>query len=172
MAEETMADDKTPAPDAAPAAPSEPADASSPAAKPAPAAKAAPKKEKPPALEDKPFAEFIQQHFIPSLETALKGQGIDDIQLTLAQQPLGVFGVSDGEPYWQVKGKWQKGDRQFNIAFTKEDIASPKVFYFADRGSQPSTIEQFMGDERKVTLDLMILYTLRRLNGQKWLARN
>jgi hypothetical protein len=29
-----------------------------------------------------------------------------------------------------------------------------------------------MGDERKATLDLMVLFTLKRLNGQKWLARN
>jgi hypothetical protein len=136
------------------------------------APKAAAKKEKPPALEDKPFAEFIEQHFIPSLTTALQDKGIDDLQLTLDQQPLAVTGVGDSERYWQVKGQWQKGDRQFHIAFTKDDISSPKLFYFADRGSRPSTIEQFMGDERKITLDLMVLYTLQRLNGQKWLTRN
>jgi pyruvate/2-oxoglutarate dehydrogenase complex dihydrolipoamide acyltransferase (E2) component len=175
-----MADDKTPSAESTPAAKSEAAKSSAPAAeanasKPA-AAKAAPKagakKEKPPALEDKPFSEFIEQHFIPSLETALKEKGLDDMQLTLDQQPLEVFGVNDGERYWHVKGKWQHGDRQFNIAFTKDDIKSPKLFYFADQGSQPSTIEQFMGDERKITLDLMVLFTLRRLNAQKWLARN
>ncbi len=136
------------------------------------APKAAPKKEKPPAVEDKPFEEFIEQHFFPNLEAALKKNGIEDMQLTLDQRPLEVFGIDDGARYWHVKGQWQHGDRQFNIAFTKDSITSPKLFYFADRGSQPSTIEQFMGDERKITLDLMILYTLRRLNGQKWLARN
>ncbi|PSN10358.1 DUF2996 domain-containing protein [filamentous cyanobacterium CCT1] len=187
MADEKMADDKTPSAESAPAegtpAPAEKSAASTPkaaGAKAAPkgpkaeagAAPKAAKKEKPPALEDKPFTEFIEQHFIPSLKTALKEKGIDDIQLTLDQQPLGVFGVSDGESYWHVKGKWQGGDRQFNIAFTKDDISSPKLFYFADKGSQPSTIEQFMGDERRINLDLLVLFTLRRLNGQKWLARN
>ncbi|MBD2109192.1 DUF2996 domain-containing protein [Nodosilinea sp. FACHB-13] len=193
-----MADEKTPPVDSAPAedtpAPqleAQAADAAPQAkAKAAPKAeagaepktppKAAPKKEKPPALEDKPFTEFIEHHFIPTLESALKDKGIDDIQLTLDQRPLEVFGISDDEQYWHVKGQWQKGDgeaspsgnRQFNIAFTKENISSPKLFYFADRGSQPSTIEQFMGDERKITLDLLVLFTLRRLNGQKWLARN
>jgi hypothetical protein len=136
------------------------------------APKAAPKKEKPPALEDKPFAEFIQQHYFPALESELKKNGIDDMQLSLDQRPLGVFGIGHGEPYWHVKGQWQGGDRQFNIAFTKDSITSPKLFYYADKGAQPSTIEQFMGDERKITLDLMVLFTLRRLNGQKWLARN
>ncbi len=137
----------------------------------APAAKA-PKKEKPPALEDKPFTEFVQQHFLPSLEAALKDKGMADIKLSFAQQPLSVFGVSDGQAYWQVKGQWLGDSRQFTIAFMKDSITSPKLFYLADSGSQPSTIEQFMGDERKITLDLMVLYTLQRLNGQKWLVRN
>ncbi|MBE9159924.1 DUF2996 domain-containing protein [Nodosilinea sp. LEGE 06152] len=179
-----MADEKTPPVDSAPAdeagaskadntsAEASPKAAAGKAPKAEAAPKAAPKKEKPPALEDKPFTEFIEQHFIPKLESALKDKGLDDVQLTLNQQPLGVFGVSDRESYWHVKGKWQEGDRQFNIAFTKDDISSPKLFYFADKGSQPSTIEQFMGDERKITLDLLVLFTLRRLNGQKWLARN
>ncbi|MBE9136220.1 DUF2996 domain-containing protein [Nodosilinea sp. LEGE 07088] len=171
-----MADDKTPSAESTPAATSEATTPSTPdteadTAKPA-AAKVVAKKAKPPALEDKPFNEFIEQHFIPSLETALKEKGLDDMQLTLDQQPLEVFGVDDGERYWHVKGKWQHGDRQFNIAFTKDDIKSPKLFYFADQGSQPSTIEQFMGDERKITLDLMVHFALRRLNAQKWLARN
>ncbi|MBW4462818.1 MAG: DUF2996 domain-containing protein [Nodosilinea sp. WJT8-NPBG4] len=181
-----MADEKTPPVDSVPAedtsapqADTQAADAAPKAApkaeagaEPKAAPKAAPKKEKPPALEDKPFTEFIEQHFIPTLESALKDKGLDDIQLTLDQRPLEVFGVSDDEQYWHVKGQWRKGDRQFNIAFTKDNISSPKLFYFADRGSQPSTIEQFMGDERKITLDLLVLFTLRRLNGQKWLARN
>ncbi|NJL48711.1 MAG: DUF2996 domain-containing protein [Leptolyngbyaceae cyanobacterium SM2_5_2] len=136
------------------------------------AAKAPAKKEKPPALEDKPFSEFIGQHFLPSLESALKEKGMADIQLSFSEQPLGVFGWADKAPYWQVKGAWENGARQFTIAFTKDSISSPKLFYYADQGSQPSTIEQFMGDERKVTLDLMVLYTLQRLNGQKWLVRN
>jgi len=28
------------------------------------------------------------------------------------------------------------------------------------------------GDERKVTLDLMVFYVIQRLNAQKWLAWN
>ena len=51
-------------------------------------------------------------------------------------------------------------------------LKAPRYFYLADKGAQPSTIEQFMGDERKITLDLLVLYTLQRLNGQKWLGRN
>lgn len=159
-----MADEKTTPNEAAPTQ-----DAPDPAAK---AVKSPPKKEKPPALEDKAFTEFMEQNFLPTLATALQEKGIEDIQLTFDQRPLAVFGVRDPESYWQVKGQWQRGARQFNIAFTKDDIASPKLFYFADKGSEPSTLEQFMGDERKITLDLMVMYTLGRLNGQKWLERN
>lgn len=129
------------------------------------------KKAKPPALEDKPFNEFIQLHFLPTLETALKEEGLEDIQLSFQKQSLGVIKAVDKDEYWHVRGQWQAG-RQFNIAFTDENISGQKLFYFADRGGKPSTIEQFMGDERKVNLDLMVLYTLQRLNGQKWLTRN
>lgn len=180
-----MADEKTPqsadaksstgdtaAPKAS-GAQADPKSGDAPKADPKAAAKApAKKKEKPPAVEDKPFPEFIQKHFMPSLQSALNDKGLDDIDLSFDQHPLETFGSTDQQPYWQVKGKWQGGDRQFNIVFTKDDIKSSKVFYFADKGAQPSTIEQFMGDERRITLDLMVLYTLQRLNGQKWLTRN
>ncbi|NES81812.1 MAG: DUF2996 domain-containing protein, partial [Moorea sp. SIO2B7] len=47
-----------------------------------------------------------------------------------------------------------------------------KAFSYATNGAKPSTIESFMIDERKVTLDLMVMYTIQRLNSQKWLSRN
>ncbi|MEL7052319.1 MAG: DUF2996 domain-containing protein, partial [Cyanobacteria bacterium J06588_5] len=62
--------------------------------------------------------------------------------------------------------------RQFNIAFLDEDIKGQKIFTLTENDSKPSTIEQFMGDERRITLGLMVLYTVQRLNGQKWLTRN
>jgi hypothetical protein len=137
-------------------------------AKPA-AAKA--KKEKPPALEDKPFQEFITQHYLPGLTQTLGKLGIQDLDLKLEQAPLPVAGLGDA-PYWQVIGHWQNGQRQFNIIFLKENIQGPKYFCYADNGASPSTLESFMIDERKVSLDLLLLYTVQRLNGQKWLVRN
>lgn len=142
------------------------------AAKGAEATAAKPKKEKPPAPEEKPFETFIQQDFLPTLETALKKNGLADMTLSFQQQPLAVIGTQSPDTYWQVVGQWQQGQRQFTVVFTESDINSPKLFYYSDGGAKPSTIEQFMGDERKVTLDLMVLYTLQRLNGQKWLVRN
>jgi len=134
---------------------------------------AAKKKEKPPKLEDKPFNEFMEQHFVPALDKALAGGGWNGVQLAFEKAPLAVKGASNDEEYWQVQGKRPAmGDRQFHIVFAKEDIKGPKYFYYSQGDSLSSTVEQFMGDERRITLDLMVLYTLQRLNGQKWLTRN
>ena len=136
---------------------------------------AAKKKEKPPKLEDKPFEEFMEQHYLPSLKEAMAKEGIDDLNLEFAKRKLEVLGQTDSDAYWQVQGDWEEageGQRRFNIAFIDEDISGQKVFTLTSNGAKPSTIEQFMGDERRITLDLMVLYTLQRLNGQKWLTRN
>ncbi len=145
----------------------------SPKAKPAPAATdAKPKKEKPPAIEDKPFSEFIQQHFTPALKEAFRERGIEDIELSFVKEKLPIPGLETDEQYWQVIGSWQNGQRQFNLYFLEEDISGQKAFSYSTSGGSPSTIESFMIDERKVNLDLLVLYTLQRLNGQKWLVRN
>ena len=130
------------------------------------------KKAKKPALEDKPFPEFIEQHFVPALKEALVKQGLEDIDLTFIPDKIPVLDASSQEQCWQVIGKLQQGKRQFNLYFLDESIKGKKAFSHATNGAQPSTLESFMIDERKITLDLMILYTLQRLNGQKWLVRN
>jgi Protein of unknown function (DUF2996) len=129
------------------------------------------KKEKPPALEDKPFADFINQDYLPNLKATLPKMGISDIDLKFEKRQLPVAGLGDSA-CWQVIGTWLGGKRQFVIVFSKEDIQAPKFFCAADNGAKPSTLESFMIDERKVSLDLLVLYTLQRLNGQKWLVRN
>lgn len=130
------------------------------------------KKGKPPALEDKPFTEFMEQHFTPTLHQKLTETGLIDVKLSFCQKKSAISGVDTNEPYWQVIGTWNKGQRQFNLYFLEEDINGSKAFSYGINGLPPSTIESFMIDERKVTLDLMVLYTLQRLNGQKWLTRN
>ncbi len=137
-----------------------------------PAAKAKAKKEKPPAPEDKPFQEFINQEFMPNLKQTLANQGVADLKLTFEQANLPIRGFEQDSKCWQVRGQWQNGQRQFILAFIKEDISGPKFFTLADQGAKPATLESFMIDERRVTLDLMVFYTVQRLNGQKWLARN
>ena len=159
MAEETNKQDQ-----AKPAAKAKPADA-----KPA-AAKA--KKAKPPKLEDKPFNEFIEQHYLPTLKEAMAKEGIEDFDLAFVQQGVPIKGVNSNEPCWQVVGKWQDGDRAFNIYFPEEDIKGQKAFSYGTYGNAASTIESFMIDERRVNLELLVMYTIQRLNAQKWLTRN
>jgi hypothetical protein len=142
-----------------------------PAAKPA-AGEAKAKKAKPPKLEDKPFSEFIQEYYLPALKEAMTAEGIEDVALTFVQQGLSIKGTNSNEPCWQVIGKWGNGDRQFNIYFPDEDISGQKAFSSTTYGNQPSTLESFMIDEKRVNLELLILYTIQRLNAQKWLTRN
>ncbi|MGL5831605.1 MAG: DUF2996 domain-containing protein [Waterburya sp.] len=135
-----------------------------------PAAKA--KAEKPPKLEEKPFNEFIDQHYLPTLKEAMGQLGIGDVDLTFVQQGVPMKGTNSNEPCWQVVGKWQNGDRQFNIYFPDEDISGQKAFSSSTYGTVPSTLESFMIDEKRVNLELLVMYTIQRLNAQKWLTRN
>ncbi len=132
---------------------------------------AKPKKEKPPAVEDKPFEEFMQQHYLPALDKAIAGEGVEDLQLDFAKQKLPIAGYEKAEECWQVLGRFQNGLRQFNVYFPDEDIKGKKAFS-CNEGKRPSTLESFLIDERKITLDLMVFGVLQRLNGQKWLGRN
>ncbi|WP_414529244.1 DUF2996 domain-containing protein [Nodularia chucula] len=135
------------------------------------AAPKAAKKEKPPAVEDKPFVEFIEQHYLPSLQTAIAEEGVSDLQLSFAKQKLPISGLQSGEECWQVIGSWRNGERQFNVYFPDESISGQKGFS-CNEGTKPSTLESFLIDERRITLDLLVFGLVRRLNSQKWLGRN
>lgn len=115
-------------------------------------------KEKEPAVEDKPFAEFIQQDYLPALEKALSAQKVSDLQLNFADD--------------QVTGQWLNGTRQFTVYFPEGDIKKQRAFSWSNIGSNPSTIEPFLIDERKITLDLLVFGVIQRLNAQKWFGNN
>jgi Protein of unknown function (DUF2996) len=123
-----------------------------------PAKAAKPKAEKAPALEDLPFAEFINQHYLPALTKAFQKVSVSDLKLELQGDRL--------------QGSWKNNLRQFSIYFSKPDINAQKAFSCADFGLTPSTIEPFLIDERKATLDLMVLGVIQRLTAQKWLTAN
>lgn len=127
------------------------------------------KKEEEPPIEDKPFPEFIEQHYEPALKEALSQQGISDLELEFKKDQFPLPGADECS---QVIGQWDGGKRRFNVYFLDDDISGQKAFSYTAGGSAPSTIESFMIDERKVNLELLVMYTVQRLNGQKWLARN
>jgi len=128
------------------------------------------KKPKPPALEDKPFEEFMSEHFLPSFEKALTQQGLSEVKLDFKKAKIPVTGYESSPEVWQVIGNL--GDRIFYLYYLDGTLNGQKAFSCTTKGEKPSTLESFMIDERKATLDLMILFALKRLNGQKWLARN
>lgn len=132
----------------------------------------APKKEKAPGVEDKPFGEFIQQHYLPALQKALESQGVQELNLTFEKQKIPIKGYEREPECWQVIGRWQGGLRQFQVYFFKEDIQGQRAFSYAENRGRPSTMESFLIDERKVTLDLLVFGAIQRLNAQKWLVRN
>jgi hypothetical protein len=140
-------------------------------AKPSDEAGKAPKKEKPPAIEDKPFEEFIHQEYLPALEKAIVQQGVPDLQLSFTKQKYPLTGFNSSEECWQVIGSWQEGSRQFNLYFPDANIQGKKGFS-CNEGKTPSTLESFLIDERKITLDMLVSRLVYRLNGQKWLGRN
>ncbi|MGJ5633023.1 DUF2996 domain-containing protein [Nostoc sp. CALU 1950] len=139
--------------------------------KPAAAAKAA-KKEKAPSVEDKPFVEFIEQDYLPALQKAIAQQGVQDLQVSFAKQKVPITGFESAQECWQIIGSWKEiGLRQFNLYFPEEDIQGKKGFS-CNEGKKPSTLESFLIDERKITLDLLVFGLVQRLDGQKWLGIN
>jgi Protein of unknown function (DUF2996) len=133
--------------------------------------KPAAKKEKAPAIEDKPFLDFMQQDYVPALQQAIASEGVRDLQLNFAKQKVPVRGMQGNDECWQIVGSWQNGNRQFNVYFPDEDIQGKKGFS-CNEGKVPSTLESFLIDERKVSLDMLVTRLVWRLNGQKWLGRN
>jgi hypothetical protein len=64
------------------------------------------------------------------------------------------------------------GGRRFWLCFGSADITSPKLIALAEAGSEPTLLESFLIDEKRMSLPLLVSRLLQRLNGQKWLGRN
>lgn len=124
-------------------------------------------KTKAPALEALPFAEFIPQHFLPALAKECQVYGGPAPELTFTQGPMPVAGMD----CWQVKGDLP-GGRRFWLCFTAADLDGAKMIALAEAGAQPSLLESFLIDEKKMTLPLLVSRLVQRLNGQKWLGPN
>ena len=128
------------------------------------------KKEKPPALEDKPFADFVQQDLVPAIHSSLTTQGWTDLNLQFAKSPVVISGVSGIPDCWQITGRSLHSKRQFNLYFFDENIQGQRGFSCSSNQGQMSSIESFLIDERKMTLDLLMFGLMKRLNAQQWLS--
>ena len=122
---------------------------------------------KPPKVEDKPFNEFITDHFIPELKKAIQLKGVNVKELRLIKGNRPVVGGNCWMVYCELIEQ-----RKFWLCFTHELITSEKTILLAESNSQPSIVESFLIDEKKTTLALLISRVLQRLNGQKWIGVN
>ena len=124
-----------------------------------------PKKELP--IEKKPFQEFINIHLIPALveEINKRGLGINFINLKNTNRPIA------GDKCWVINCEI-KETCTFWLSFEKEDISSLKSISLSKPNKEPSIIESFLIDEKRITLKLIISRILQRLNGQKLLGVN
>ena len=62
--------------------------------------------------------------------------------------------------------------RKFWLCFNKAVITSDKTILLAESNSDPSIVESFLIDEKRITLKLIISRVLQRLNGQKLIGVN
>jgi hypothetical protein len=132
------------------------------AARPAAGAKA-----KPPAPEEQPFETFVPQLLLPALAKEVQSYGGPAPELDFRQGAMPVV----GSDCWMVVGSLP-GERRFWLCFTAADIGSAKTIAIAEAGSEPSLLESFLIDEKKMTLALLVSRLVQRLNGQKWLGPN
>jgi len=124
-----------------------------------------PKKELP--IEKKPFQEFVNIHLIPSLieEINQRGLEINNINLSNTNRPIA------GDKCWVINCEI-KDTCNFWLSFEKDDISSLKSISLSKPNQQPSIIESFLIDEKRITLKLIISRVLQRLNGQKLIGVN
>jgi len=118
-------------------------------------------------IEKKPFQEFIKIHLIPALieEINQRGLEINNINLTNTNRPIA------GDKCWVINSEI-KDTCNFWLSFEKDDISSLKSISLSKPNQQPSIIESFLIDEKRITLKLIISRVLQRLNGQKLLGVN
>ena len=126
-------------------------------------AKPAPK----PKPEDKPFATFIEENLLPSLSKSLTERKQAPISLLLVEGERPVVGGR----CWMVQGELPAG-RRFWLCFESDAITSGKTIALAESGSDPSLLESFLIDEKRINQALLESRLLQRLNGQKWFGGN
>jgi len=70
-----------------------------------------------------------------------------------------------------IRGELPPG-RRFWVCFSEASINANKTIALADPGTDPSLLESFLIDEKRMSLALLQSRLLQRLNGQKWLGGN
>ena len=127
--------------------------------------KAKPKKEIP--IERKPFNEFVNEHLLPSIIKEFKEKGFEVSEINLKNTLRPIAGDKCWVIYCEIKDTCN-----FWLSFEKEDISSLKSISLSKKNQNPSIIESFLIDEKRITLKLIISRIFQRLNGQKLIGIN
>ncbi len=118
-------------------------------------------------IEKKPFDEFVNVHLIPNLIDEFKKRGFEIIDINLKY----TFRPIAGDKCWVIACEI-KDICNFWLSFQSEDISSAKSFSISKPNQDPSIIESFLIDEKRITLKLIVSRLLQRLNGQKLIGVN
>lgn len=114
-------------------------------AKPKPAAKAAAKS----------LPQMMEEDVIPSLRSTLEAQeDITDLELTFQDNRLEGSFLQKGKPY------------TFWAFFPDGVLTGPKGFSLSSYGSEVSTVEPFLVDEKKITPKHVVFWVEKRLAAQ------
>ncbi|WP_320676886.1 DUF2996 domain-containing protein [Prochlorococcus sp. MIT 1300] len=120
-----------------------------------------------PKPEEKPFKDFIREDFFQAIKEQLRKEqiGMSSLELVEGDRPV------VGGKCFMVQGCLLSG-RRFWLCFDADSIKSGKTIALAESGAEPSLLESFLIDEKRITLALLVSRLLQRLNGQKWLGSN
>lgn len=119
-------------------------------------AKAAPAKPKPAAKAPaKTLAEMMEEDVIPALQAILEAQDdITDLELSFTDNRLEGSFMQKDIPY------------SFWAFFPDGVLTGPKGFSLSSYGSEVSTIEPFLIDEKKITSKHVVFWVEKRLAAQ------
>ena len=109
----------------------------------------------------------LQEDFLPTLTKSLTERESAPISLELVEGERPVVGGA----CWMVQGVLP-AERRFWLCFASDAITSGKTIALAESGSDPSLLESFLIDEKRINLALLESRLLQRLNGQKWFGGN
>ncbi|WCJ37311.1 hypothetical protein M5689_018460 [Euphorbia peplus] len=109
----------------------------------------------PPKAAVKPLPQMMEEDVIPSLQSILEADPhIADLQLSFKDNRL--------------EGSFRKKDNPYSFwaFFPNGTVLGPKGFSLSSYGLEPSTVEPFLIDEKKITAKHIVFWVEKRLAAQ------
>lgn len=103
----------------------------------------------------KPLPEMMEEEVIPALRSTIEAQeNISEVELSFHDNRLEGSLIKDGVPY------------NFWAFFPNGDLKGPKGFSLSSYGSEASTVEPFLIDEKRATHKHVVFWVVKRLAAQ------